>query len=200
MPVNYVNNPDFLRAIKEYKVKAKEYKDAGKDKPQISEYIGKCILLIANRLSYKPNFINYTYREEMISDGIENCLMYFDNFDPAKSSNPFAYFTQIIWYAFIRRIQKEKKQTLIKGKIIMQMPFDEFDLQYQDSDGEYASSYVDFMRANGVYNDIIAKDDDRKAKAKIKRKKTATLDDIIDSDDIVHDEVEEGPPNWEFPR
>jgi len=127
----------------------------------------------------------------MISDGIENCLMYFDNFDPAKSSNPFAYFTQIIWYAFIRRIQKEKKQTLIKGKIIMQMPFDEFDLQDQDGDGEYASSYVDFMRANGVYNDIITKDDLRREKAKTKRKQAATLDDIIESDDIVHDEAEE---------
>jgi hypothetical protein len=71
---------------------------------------------IAEGLSHKPNFINYTYRDEMICDGIENCLMYFNNFNPEKSKNPFAYFTQIIYYAFLRRIQKEKKQTYIKYK------------------------------------------------------------------------------------
>lgn len=183
MATHYVNNPDFLAALKEYRLKVAEAKEAGLPKPQVSNYIGECILKIANHLSYKPNFINYTYREEMISDGIENCLMYIDNFDPNKSSNPFAYFTQIIYYAFIRRIQKEKKQTLIKGKIIMDMPFDAFDLQDQDEGGAYANSYLEFMQNNGVFDDIIAKDEKRKAKAKAKRK--ATLDDIIESDQIV---------------
>jgi Sigma-70 region 2. len=70
-------------------------------------------LKIANHLSYRPNFINYTFRDDMISDGIENCLQYLDNFDPAKSSNPFAYFTQIIYYAFIRRIQKKRNKLLL---------------------------------------------------------------------------------------
>jgi len=82
----------------------------------ISNYVGQCLMLIANRLSNKPNFYSYSYKEEMISDGIENCIMYIDNFDPEKSKNPFAYFTQIIHYAFIRRIQKEKKQQYIKIK------------------------------------------------------------------------------------
>lgn len=187
MAIHYVNNPDFLQAIKDYKVKCKDAEESGEPKPQVPNYIGECILKIANHLSYKPNFINYTYREEMISDGIENCLMYFDNFDPEKSSNPFAYFTQIIYYAFIRRIQKEKKQTLIKGKIIMEMPFDAFDVQEQDESGAYTSSYMDFMQNNGIYGDMIEKDDQRKAKAKAKRKQ-ATLDDIIESDQIVDDE------------
>lgn len=186
MAAHYVNNPDFLAAIKEYKSMVRDAEESGEPKPQIPNYIGECILKIANHLSYKPNFINYTYREEMISDGIENCLMYFDNFDPAKSSNPFAYFTQIIYYAFIRRIQKEKKQTLIKGKIIMEMPFDQFDIQAHDEDGTYGSSYLDFMQNNGIYGDIIAKDEQRKVKARAKRK--ATLEDIIESDQIVDDE------------
>ena len=80
--------------------------------------VGAALLKIANRLSTKPNFINYTFREEMVSDGIENCINYIGNFDPDKSKNPFAYFTQIIYYAFLRRIQKEKKQLYIKHKAI----------------------------------------------------------------------------------
>lgn len=185
---HYVNNADLLKALKEYKQQVRDAEESGEPKPQVSNYVGECILKIANHLSYKPNFINYTYREEMISDGIENCLMYIDNFDPDKSSNPFAYLTQIIYYAFIRRIQKEKRQTLIKGKMIMDMPFDAFDLQDQDDDGSFANSYIDFVRNNGVYDDIIQKDEDRKVKAKAKRSKTPTLDDIIESDEIVDDE------------
>ena len=65
------------------------------------------------------------FRDDMISDGIENCVQYIHNFDPAKSKNPFAYFTQIIHYAFLRRIQKEKKQLDIKTKIIERSGFDE---------------------------------------------------------------------------
>lgn len=178
---HYVNNADFLAAIREYRTKVEAAKEAGAEKPQVSNYIGECILKIATHLSYKPNFINYSYREEMISDGIENCLTYVDNFDPAKSSNPFAYFTQIIYFAFLRRIQKEKKQTLIKGKLIMDMPFEAFELQDHD-DGSYASSYLEFVQSNRVYDDIIASDDKRRAKAKAKRDANATVDDILIED------------------
>ena len=87
-------------------VKRRKWRDS---KPPVTNYIGECFLKIANGLSYRPNFINYTYRSEMVSDGIENCLQYIHNFDPEKSKNPFAYFTQIIYYAFLRRIQKEKE-------------------------------------------------------------------------------------------
>lgn len=180
MAKHYVNNPDFLAALKEYRLQVQAAKEEGRDKPIVSNYIGECLLLIATRLSYKPNFINYTYREEMISDGIENCLMYIDNFDPTKSSNPFAYFTTIISYAFIRRIQKEKKQTLIKGKIVMEMPFDAFDLQDQDEDGSYLNSYLDFIRSQGVFDEIIAKDEE--AKASKAKKKKPSLDDLFDGE------------------
>jgi hypothetical protein len=100
----------------EYKESVETAKREHREKPNIPNYIGECFLKIAEGLSHKPNFINYTYRDEMISDGVENCLMYFENFDPSKSNNAFAYFTQIIYYAFLRRIQKEKKQMYVKYK------------------------------------------------------------------------------------
>ena len=113
---HYVDNKLFLEEMKKYHKKVVSARKRGHRDPKISDYIGECFLKIANHLSYRPNFINYTYKEDMISDGIENCLQYVANFDPEKSNNPFAYFTQIIYYAFIRRIQKEKKQTVSKPK------------------------------------------------------------------------------------
>jgi hypothetical protein len=113
---HYVDNKLLLQEMRKYKDLVNQSKEDGTERPRVPNYIGECIMKIAQHLSYKPNFINYTYKDEMISDGIENCLLYIDNFDPEKSSNPFAYFTQIIYYAFIRRIQKEKKQSYVKYK------------------------------------------------------------------------------------
>jgi len=107
-PEHYVNNKEFLQAMILYKRSVNKAKRIKTGKPAVPDYIGECFLKIANHLSYRPNFINYTYRDDMISDGIENCLQYLDNFNPRKSNNPFAYFTQIIYYAFVRRIQKEE--------------------------------------------------------------------------------------------
>ena len=114
--IHYVDNQKFLEEMIVYKGKCKDAKSRGELEPQISEYVGECFMKIAQRLSFRPNFINYAFREDMISDGIENCVQYIRNFDPEKSKNPFAYFTQIIYFAFIRRIQKEKKQLYIKYK------------------------------------------------------------------------------------
>ena len=102
----------------DWKESCREAEEMGEEPPIVTDYIGSCFLKIANGLSYRPNFINYTYRQDMISDGIENCLQYIHNFDPEKSKNPFSYFTQIIYYAFIRRIQKEKKQSHVKHMMI----------------------------------------------------------------------------------
>ena len=114
---NYVNNKDLLEALIKYQEACREAEDEGAEiKPRVPDYIGKCIYQIATRLATKPNFSGYSYKEDMISDGIENCLQYIHNFNPEKSQNPFAYFTQIIWYAFLRRIQKEKKQMYIRFK------------------------------------------------------------------------------------
>ena len=122
---NYINNEDFLIAMIEYKEQIKIAEENNEERPPVPEYIGECFLLIAERLSYRPNFINYAFKDDMISDGIENCLQYVHNFNPEKSKNPFAYFTQIIHYAFLRRIQKEKKQLEIKTKIIERSGYEE---------------------------------------------------------------------------
>ena len=122
---HYVNNKEFLAAIVEYKYLIKLAEEKGNPKPVIPRYLGECFMKIARHLSYKPNFVNYMFKEDMISDGIENCVQYIHNFNPEKSSNPFAYFTQIIHYAFLRRIQKEKKQLEIRQKIIDKSGFEE---------------------------------------------------------------------------
>lgn len=179
---HYVNNADFLAAIKEYKQKVLEAEESGSDKPQVSNYIGECILKIATHLSYKPNFINYTYKDDMILDGIENCIQYIDNFDPAKSSNPFAYFTQIIYYAFLRRIAKEKKQSYIKNKLIRDISIDTFEIQQHDEEGHFHNAYVDYINSHSS-NDL---DDyfEKKTAKKKSKKPTNSLDEFIESDNI----------------
>ena len=137
---HYVNNKEFLYAIVEYKAKVREAQEQGKPKPRITNYLGSCFLKIATHLSYKPNFVNYMFKDDMVCDGIENCVQYINNFNPEKSSNPFAYFTQIIHYAFLRRIQKEKKQLEIKTKIIEKSGYSEV---FSD-DGMMAGSESDY--------------------------------------------------------
>jgi len=111
---HYVDNKKLLEAMVHYKNSVNESKNLGSEPPRVPPYVGECIMKISTHLAFRPNFSNYTFRDEMISDGIENCLQYINNFDPKKSENPFAYFTQIIYYAFIRRIQKEKKYLYTK--------------------------------------------------------------------------------------
>ena len=119
----------------EYKKNCEAADKAGKPQPQIPNYVGECFLKIADHLSRKPNFVSYSFRDEMIADGIENCMMYFRNFNPEKSNNPFAYFTQIIYYAFLRRITKEKKQLYVKYKATEQIGIlDEFEV-FEDENG-----------------------------------------------------------------
>ena len=122
---HYVNNKEFLAALIKHREQLILAQQSGETKPQIPRYIGECFLKIANHLSFKPNFVNYMFKEDMISDGIENCVQYIHNFNPEKSQNPFAYFTQIIHFAFLRRIQKEKKQLEIKNKILERTGFDQ---------------------------------------------------------------------------
>ena len=154
-PKQYVNNADFLQALIDYKEKVSLAKKNKTAPPAIPNYIGECFMKIAEGLSHKPNFINYTYRDEMISDGIENCLMYFANFDPAKSKNPFAYFTQIIYFAFLRRISKEKKQTYVKYKATEQMGIlDEFEmLELEDGSSIQFQLYDNIAEFIGNYEE-----------------------------------------------
>ena len=139
--IHYVNNKEFLAALIEYRNKVADAKERGLDKPPIPNYIGECFLKIANHLSFKPNFVNYMFKDDMICDGIENCVQYIHNFNPEKSQNPFAYFTQIIHYAFLRRIQKEKKQMEIKNKIIEKSGYSEV---FVDDNTLDSSNYSDY--------------------------------------------------------
>jgi hypothetical protein len=138
--IHYVNNKEFLAALIEYRENVARAEINGEPKPQIPRYIGECFLKIANHLSFKPNFVNYMFKEDMISDGIENCVQYIHNFNPEKSQNPFAYFTQIIHYAFLRRIQREKRQLEIKSKILEKTGFDEVFVD-DGLDGSNSSDY-----------------------------------------------------------
>ena len=145
---HYVDNKKFLEAMVEHRDKCEKAEKQNKKKPEVTNYIGECFLKIANHLSYRPNFINYTFRDDMISDGIENCLQYMNNFNPDKSKNPFAYFTQIIYYAFIRRIQKEKKQIQIKSKLIQNAGVENMMDQLQGDDAQYQSQLLDYLQKN----------------------------------------------------
>ena len=160
--VHYVNNKQFLEAIVERKQLLKEAEESDLPKPQVSNYLGECILKIANHLSYRPNFIKYSYRDEMISDGIENSLQYIDNFDPEKSKNPFAYFTQIIYFAFVRRITKEKKQQKIKDRILKRSNIsDMIAVQDHDDEAAYQAQYLEILEKYSFADDD---DDDKKKK------------------------------------
>ena len=135
---HYVNNKEFLAALIRHRENIEIAEIQGKEKPRIPRYIGECFLKIATHLSFKPNFVNYMFKEDMISDGIENCVQYIHNFNPEKSQNPFAYFTQIIHYAFLRRIQKEKKQLEIKNKILEKTGYEQVFERDTLDDGNYS--------------------------------------------------------------
>ena len=138
---HYVNNKEFLAALIAYRESVDLAKLRGEPKPRITNYLGECFLKIATHLSFKPNFVNYMFKDDMICDGIENCVQYIHNFNPEKSQNPFAYFTQIIHYAFLRRIQKEKKQLEIKNKILERTGFDQVFADDNTIDGGNYSDY-----------------------------------------------------------
>lgn len=178
---HYVKNSELFDALVEYKKQVREANETGANKPPIPNYIGECILKIATRITRSANFVGSRnrsvyisretfnmHREEMIGDAVENCLRYLHNFDPEKSQNPFAYFTQIIVHSFIRRIIKEKKQLMIKNRIIMDSYFDVFDVQEHDQDSQYENSYIKFLQDNVVESPI-------KSKVKVKQKEKLTI-------------------------
>lgn len=184
---HYVDNRRLYQAIVEYRQTVKESEAAGKERPPIPRYVGHCMLMIAERLSTKPNFVNYPYREEMISDGVENCVCYFDNYDPDRYDNPFAYFTQIIYFAFLRRIQKEKKQLYVKHKmfensILMNEIFDQAD----HDEGDFVASSADLTNEN--MSDFIKTFENNLDKKRKKRKKG--IEKFIDEEDESVDAVD----------
>ena len=142
---HYVDNEQFLQALLAYKSSCDLAIAEGREKPILPNYIGSCFIKIAEHLAYKGNFINYSFRDDMISDAIENCLIAAEKFDPNKSKNPFAYYTQIVYFAFIRRIQKEKKEQSKKYKLIENLNIDDIITQAGDNE-EMSTQILDFIK------------------------------------------------------
>ena len=178
---NYVDNKKFLEAMVEFRNSVIEAKENGKPRPMVPTYIGSCIMKIATHLAHKPNFMNYSFKEEMVSDGIENCLQYIDNFNPEKSKNPFAYFTQIVYYAFLRRIQKEKKQLYTKYVVTQHVNIFDQTSDVQEQDMHDTKSYDDSVKqsewSQEYMNQFILDFEEHKRKKRIKRK--STIDEFI---------------------
>lgn len=166
MAKNYVNNKDFLQALKEYKALCVASPKG--ELPKMPDYIGYCFLQIAERLSRKPNFASYSFRDEMVSYAVENCITYHKNFDHEKSDNPFAYFTQIINNSFLRKIKDEKKQLYIKYKSTQQVGIlDENDLLGDDNDGKWSGQFEVYSNITDFINNF----EEAKAKKKERKKK-----------------------------
>jgi DNA-directed RNA polymerase specialized sigma24 family protein len=174
MAKHYVNNKTLYENMVKYIEQLNYSKSQNKPKPRVPEYVGECIYLICTRLSYKPNFINYTYKEEMVGDALENCIMAVDNFKPDKSDNPFAYFTQIAFNAFLRRIAKEKKQTYIKHKNFENLfSLDEIDAVFNDR-------HHVVQVTNEYSQDIISSFEEKNTLAKEKKKTPRGLDKLME--------------------
>jgi hypothetical protein len=181
---HYVNNKVFTDAVIEYCTEVQACRKAGKPEPMVTNYLAESLLKINERLSHKSNFVRYTYREEMVMDGVENCLKALANFDPTASTrggkpNAFGYFTQISWFAFLRRIQKEKRQQDLKLKYIAESGLDEFMID-PNEDPEVAKvvqNFVDNLRRR--IDDV--KDKDGKF-TQYKKKQISNRRKVNDSD------------------
>jgi hypothetical protein len=178
---HYVDNQKFLEDILEYKKRVKHAADNGLEKPRVSEYCGKCIWLITEGLARKPRFMNYSFIDEMKSDALENCFLYFDNFNPEISQNPFAYFTQIIYYAFHRRISKEEKNRYIMYKKFQESVLDTPDASLMvDSDDNHLISTTMYDNLNEFIKNFEAREKVKKEKRKLAKE---GLEKFVGEDD-----------------
>lgn len=189
---HYVDNNKFYEVCLEYHNRCKLAESQGKPRPRIPEFAGECIWKIANKLSTSRNFVVYPYREEMISDGIENCILYFHNFDPIKYKNPFSYFTQIVYYAFLRRIHKEKKQMYIRHKAMMNQSHEGLAEAGMDGDDDHGltSGFDTMMNENNRINDFVsAFEEKERARRESRKKKANALSELVeesnDDDDLL---------------
>jgi len=191
---HYIDNKEFLAKISAYRELRIEAEESGEERPQVTNYIGECFVKIANHLAYKSNFVNYTFRDEMILDGIENCLTYMDNFNPEKSKNPFAYFTQITYYAFIRRIQKEKRQMETKFKYIKSLDIEQ--ILENGADGDvHTNEYLSYMRGivEQAEADNAAAEKQNQGK-KMPKRRPKYLDEKIKAEEAAKEKEQKGQP------
>jgi hypothetical protein len=183
---HYVDNEVFLKEMTEYRNAVHDAQQNKLERPRVPNYIGTCLFKIATHLSRRPNFARYTFREDMISDGVENCLLYIDNFDPEKSKNPFAYFTQIIYFAFLRRIQKEKKHMYVKYKSMENEVINaliENTGEGEDMIGSQLNGSMHDSYAEEFIRDFIESFEETKRKKTIARKKKTGITKFMEEDD-----------------
>ena len=185
---HYVSKEELQQALIDYKTQCDLAVAQGLPEPRVPEYIGECFVKIATHISYRPNFYNYTFRDEMVSDGIENCLMYFRNYNPEKFNNPFGYFSKIIWYAFLRRIAKEKRELAKKFKYIESLDITDLLTQEQDT-GEFVNQFLEYLKNELDHVDPSL----REIKQRVKKVKSS--DDVIDFSDILEETYDEVVPD-----
>ena len=183
--IHYVNNADFSQAVVDYVTSANEAKNNNRKIPKVTNYIAQCFLRIAEGLSHKSNFIRYTYREEMVMDAVENCLKAINNYDIEAATrtgkpNAFAYFTQITWFAFLRRIAKEKKQQEVKMKYLASSGIENFIMNENGDDvsKQVAEFFVDTLKTR--IDRVKTVDNEVKEYNKIEKKKRRSKN--VDSD------------------
>lgn len=183
-PVHYVDNKKFYEEIVKHQQKCKDAKEAGKEEPRISNYLGECIYKMAEKISYMPKFVNYSFREEMVSDAIENCIVYFHDFNPEKYTNPFAYFTQVIYYAFLRRISKEEKDRYIKYKYFQETIIHTGDTErLTDVDGNNLVPAQMYDNLNTFMSRFEAKEEEKKRKRKeMKSLQRFIVEEVVEND------------------
>jgi hypothetical protein len=145
---HYVDRKEFYAAMVEYRRQTQEAKERGEEKPPVSSYLAKCFLDIASHLTYRRNFYNYSYKDEMIMDGVEVCLRYAHNFNPEKSNHPFSYFNKLCWQAFVHRIKKEKAQQAIKGQLILQYSVDSLFEESEEMDADINNHVIEYIKEN----------------------------------------------------
>lgn len=178
---NYVDNEKFYEAMKERIALVKEANEKGLPTPRVSEYIGECIYKIATNFANLKSFNRYMFKEDMILDAVENCIRVVDNFDDTKTQNPFSYFTQITYFAFLRRIAKEKRQVYIKSKLLTSNALDIHELQEHDESGEFVNNYIEYMKA---YNNFDGSSFEKKPKEKVVKDQPSGLEEFYDGQQL----------------
>jgi len=177
--VNYVDNKKFYNEIVAYHERLAKARKEGKEDPRIPDYIGECIMKIAEKLSTKPCFMNYSFRDEMISDGIENCILYFKNYDPKRGANPFAYFTQVISFAFIRRINKEERARYTMYKSFQETigSHNDMDMFTDDNDKKIVTTRM-YENIDVFMENFERKEEEKKEKRRIAKELKADLEEV----------------------
>jgi hypothetical protein len=190
--VNYVDNSKLLVSFLEWYDKKKIAEEQGKPEPEPPRYISECIILIPTRLASKGNFAGYSFRDDMIGDAVENLVQYYRNFDPEKSKNPFAYFTQISYYAFLRRILKEKKQSYVKHKLLQNSEILDSIITQDHDNEDYRISIVETLQ-NNLKPELEKYFEMKKTPKELKGKKTIEdllIEEVKEIEEIMGDDVD----------